>query len=126
MTDSLPGAAPTDAQLLDAYVAGCNAESVLTHDAELSPPNVRKGIAAAMRFALRGAALEAGPDTAVYKTAPEVNSNPVSDALALIRRALAMRNYGDKPVLWEQVWRDIEDAALRLGNALGVGGEERH
>src|SRR6267143_7180112 len=61
MTDSLPGAAPTDAQLLDAYVAGCNAESVLTHDAELSPPNVRKGIAAAMRFALRGAALEAGP-----------------------------------------------------------------
>src|SRR6266550_1550630 len=47
----------------------------------------------------------------------------VSDALALIRRALAMRDYGDKPVLWEQVWKDIEDAAQRLGNALAVGSE---
>lgn len=45
----------------------------------------------------------------------------VSDALALIHRALAMRNYGDKPVLWEQVWRDIEDAAQHLRTALAVG-----
>ena len=47
----------------------------------------------------------------------------VSDALALIRRALAMRDYGDKPDIWDQVWRDIEDAARRLGNALAVGSE---
>lgn len=45
---------PSDEQLTDAYVAGCNAESELT-DAELSPQNVRKGVAAAMRAALRGA-----------------------------------------------------------------------
>jgi len=50
-------------------------------------------------------------------------AEPVSDALALIRRALAMRDYGDKPVLWEQVWKDITDAAQRLGDALAVGAE---
>lgn len=52
--------APTDAELLEAFVAGCNAENEL-NEAELSPENVRKGVAAAMRGALRGAALEAVP-----------------------------------------------------------------
>lgn len=52
-------AALTDAQLVDAFVAGCNAENELNAH-EMSPENVRRGVAAAMRGAL-GAALEAGP-----------------------------------------------------------------
>jgi hypothetical protein len=49
-----PAEAPEldDEALLAAFVAGCNAENEL-NDAELSPANVRKGVAAAMRAALR-------------------------------------------------------------------------
>ena len=67
-------------------------------------------------------------DEVTVETAPDAprgagsaGSPEVSDALALIRRALAMRDYGDKPDIWEQVWKDVEDAARRLGNALAVG-----
>jgi hypothetical protein len=53
---SAPPSAPdglrdsSDDQLLAAFVAGCNTENEL-NDAELSPANVRKGVAAAMRAA---------------------------------------------------------------------------
>ena len=47
----------SDDQLLEAFVAGCNAENEL-NDAELSPANVRKGVAAAMRAALGSAPRE--------------------------------------------------------------------
>lgn len=42
---------PSDEQLLAAFIAGCNAENEL-NEAELSPQNVRKGVAAAIRAAL--------------------------------------------------------------------------
>lgn len=43
----------SDEQLIDAYVAGCNAENALTN-AEMSPQNVNRGVAAAIRAALGG------------------------------------------------------------------------
>jgi len=49
--ESPPPASPNDAALLDAYVAGCNAE-IAIQDAEMSPENIRAAVAAAMRKAL--------------------------------------------------------------------------
>ena len=46
-----PPSEPSDEALLNAFVAGCNAENEL-NEAELSPENVRRGVAAAMRKAL--------------------------------------------------------------------------
>jgi len=46
-----PETGVSDAQLLEMFVAGCNAENEL-NDADLSPQNVRAGVAAAMRKAL--------------------------------------------------------------------------
>ena len=69
------------------------------------------------------AALDAPARAPAAVQASKLGVTPVSDALALIHRALAMRDYGDKPNVWEQIWKDIEDAARRLGSALAVGSE---